>query len=300
MATGARPAMRGPPPLQTAADAAAARAHVRAVVARSGTSFFWAMRLLARPRREAMFAIYAFCREVDDVADGDDPPAMKLARLAEWRAELDRLYAGRPTSFPTLRALAAGPVAAYGLRREDFAAIIDGMEMDATGRMVAPSLAELELYCARVAGAVGLLSLCAFGARGPHAPAVADALGQALQLTNILRDLHEDAAAGRLYLPRELLAAHGIAARDPDAVLADPALPAACADLAALARRRFDEAAAAIARGARRPLRPAIVMMTVYRRLLERLADRGWSEPGAPVPLSKAEKVWIAVRHGLL
>ncbi len=293
-------AARPDPAAPAAGGDAAARAHVRAVVACSGTSFFWAMRLLPRPRREAMFAIYAFCREVDDIADGDDPPAAKLARLAEWRAELDRLLAARPTTFPTARAL-AGPTAAFGLRQEDCAAIVDGMEMDAAGPIVAPPAAELALYCDRVAGAVGRLSLRAFGSHDPGSPAVAHTVGQALQLTNILRAVGEDARAGRLDLPRELLAAHGIPADGPASVLAHPALPAACADLASLARRRFDEAAAAIGRCERRPLRPAIVMMAVYRRLLDRLTRRGWSDPAAPPPsLSRAEKVWIALRHGLL
>ena len=194
------------------APAAAARAHVREVTERSGTSFFWAMRLLEPARRDAMFAIYAFCREVDDIADEGGTAEAKRQGLAEWRREIDRLYAGAPTR-PTTRALLR-PVAAYGLLREDFLAVIDGMEMDALRDIRAPSLAELELYCARVAGAVGLLSVRAFGDRSETARKLALAEGKALQLTNILRDLAEDAGRGRLYLPRELLEKHGIAASD--------------------------------------------------------------------------------------
>ena len=280
------------------APTAAARAHVRAVTERSGTSFFWAMRLLEPARRDAMFAIYAFCREVDDIADEGGTAEAKRQGLAEWRREIDRLYAGAPTR-PTTRALLR-PVAEYGLLREDFLAVIDGMEMDALGDIRAPSLAELELYCARVAGAVGLLSVRAFGDPSETARKLALAEGKALQLTNILRDLAEDAGRGRLYLPRELLERHGIAARDPAAVLAHPSLSKACEDLAAIARASYDEARAWLAQLDRRTMRPAIIMLEIYSRSLAALVARGWRELERPVGPSKLTKLWIALRYGLL
>src|SRR6185437_2553023 len=123
----------------------------------------------------------------------------------------------------------------YNLRREDFHAVIDGMEMDAAEDIRAPDMATLDLYCARVAAAVGHLSVHVFGDPSPDAHAVADSLGRALQLTNILRDLDEDAQRGRLYLPREILDRHGIATTDPPAVLRHPALPAVCREVAARA-----------------------------------------------------------------
>ena len=277
---------------------AAARAHVREVTERSGTSFFWAMRLLEPARRDAMFAIYAFCREVDDIADEGGTAEAKGLALAEWRREIDRLYAGAPTR-PTSEALLR-PVAEYGLLREDFLAVIDGMEMDAFRDIQAPSLADLELYCARVAGAVGLLSVRAFGDRSETARKLALAEGKALQLTNILRDLVEDAARGRLYLPRELLEKHGIGASDPNAVLAHPNLGGACDDLAAIARASYAEAAAWLARLDRRQMRPAVIMLEVYRRKLAGLSARGWRELEGPVGPSKLAKLWIALRHGIL
>ena len=276
---------------------AEARAHVQAVVGRSGTSFFWAMRLLPEARRNAMFAVYAFCREVDDIADEPAPMAEKRRGLAGWREEIGRLYAGTPR-YPTGVALLR-PVRDYGLRREDFLALIDGMEMDAV-EIRAPSIAALELYCDRVACAVGRLSVRAFGETAEARDEVAFALGQALQLTNILRDMDEDAERGRLYLPSEHLRAAGIESDEPEAVLAHPGLVSACEALAALAGRRFAEARAALARCDRRAMRPAIVMMHVYRRILEQLMARGWAAPRAEVGLGKAEKLWIALRHGLL
>ena len=178
--------------------------------------------------------------------------------------------------------------------------MIDGMEMDAGEQMRAPPLAALERYCRCVAGAVGLLSVRVFGALGPGPEQGALALGEALQLTNILRDLTEDAARGRLYLPRELLEQQGIVTRDPERVLEDPALPAVCTALAERARRRFEDADRRFAGSDRRRMRPALVMMQVYRRTLERLVARGWQRLDQPVRLAKPERLWLALRYGLL
>lgn len=280
------------------AELDAARAHVREVVARSGTSFFWGMRVLPRPRREAMFAIYAFCREVDDIADGTLSTSAKLEELGAWRDEVEALYAGRP-SFLTTLALQE-PVARFDLPESEFHAMIDGMEMDALERMRAPGLQELERYCRCVAGAVGMLSVRVFGARGPRADDGAVALGEALQLTNILRDLTEDAARGRLYLPRELLEANGIATSDPAAVLADPALPAVCDALAERAEARFAEAERWLAMNRKSEVRPALIMMHIYRPTLARLRARGWRDLDRSVRPGRVTRLWIAFRHGLL
>ena len=274
-----------------------ARDHVRAVVEASATSFLMGMRVLPASRREAMFAIYAFCREVDDVADDEGPESEKLTRLAEWRAEVERLYAGDPR-WPTTRALAE-IIPAYQLPKAEFLALIDGMEMDVNGAMCAPTWQELLAYCRRVAGAVGMLSVRVFGAREPEADELAVTLGEALQLTNILRDLPEDAQRGRLYLPRELMAQHGIDHGDIAAVLRHPALPAVAAELAATARGRFDRSRELLALCDRRRLKPAVLMMEVYDRILKRLEARGWERIDEPVRVPRIEKLWIALRHGL-
>src|SRR5437588_203428 len=192
------------------------------------------------------------------------------------------------------------PVIRFRLRREDFHAVIDGMEMDAAADIRAPGLATLDLYCARVASAVGHLSVHIFGDSGPEAHVVADALGRALQLTNILRDLDEDARRGRLYLPREILDRHGIRSTEPTEVLRHPALPAACRDLATIAEGHFAEAARAMARCSRRAMRPAAVMGAFYRATLDALLRSGWRDPSERVRLSKAQKLWLVLRHGLL
>lgn len=274
---------------------AEAEAHVRAVVRAAKTSFFLPMRLLPPERRQAMYAVYAFCREIDDIAD--EPAALpdKRRRLAAWREEIEALYGGR-ASLPTGRALLP-VIGRYGLRKADFLALIDGMEMDAGEAIRAPSLAELELYCSRVAVAVGRLSVRVFGSREAAADDVAYHLGQALQLTNILRDLAEDAARGRLYLPRELLHEHGINTSEPAAVLAHPALPAVCEDVAALARSHFAKADAALDACERHSLRPVFAIRALYRRLLDKLQARGWRRLDRRVGLSLMEKLALVVRH---
>ena len=279
-------------------DAASAAQHAKDVVERSGTSFAHGMRILSAPRREAMYAIYAFCREIDDIADGDASAEEKFAALAEWRAEIDRLFDGAPTR-PTAVALLE-PVRRYNLPKAEFLLLIEGMEMDAAGPIRAPSMDDLVRYCRRVAGAVGMLSMPAFGApQGETSDRFALALGEALQLTNILRDVAEDAGIGRLYLPKELLSAHGIASTDPAEVAAHPATPAACQELGARARRRFAEARAALRVLDWRVLRPALLMMGVYESYLARLEAAGF-DPKMPIKISKLEKLWIALRYGLV
>ena len=188
----------------------------------------------------------------------------------------------------------------YELRKEDFLAILAGMEMDARGDIRAPDLATLDLYCARVASAVGHLSVHIFGDPSAAAHAVAESLGRALQLTNILRDLAEDAARQRLYLPREILDRYGIQAAEPAAVLGHPVLPAACRDVAAIAEGHFREAARAMEHCSRRAMRPAAVMAALYRATLSALQHSGWRNPRQRVSVSTSLKLWLVLRHGLL
>ena len=182
----------------------------------SGSSFYTAMRILPRERREALFEIYAFCRAVDDVADERGRRDARLAELARWRADVEALYAGAPP--PRLRGLAV-PVRRYDLQKPDMLAIIDGMQMDVVADIRAPDANTLDLYCDRVASAVGRLCVRAFGIETAAGITLSHHLGRALQLTNILRDLDEDAGMGRLYLPREALDAAGIMTSDPTVAL---------------------------------------------------------------------------------
>lgn len=273
-----------------------ARAHAEETVKRSGTSFAAGMRILGKARREAMHAIYAFSREVDDIADDEGMPVVeKRLALAAWRAEIDRLYDGAPTT-PTGVALLE-PVRRFDLPKQEFLMLIEGMEMDAEGPIVAPDFSRLYAYTRRVAGAVGLLSMPVFGApRNEAADKFALALADALQLTNILRDVGEDASIDRLYLPRELLEKHG-APVTPENIVGAPGLARVAEDLAAIAKLRFADARAALHDLDWRVLRPALLMMGVYEAYLKKLEARGWDRIGEPISISKIEKAVIAGRY---
>ncbi|MGE0652296.1 MAG: presqualene diphosphate synthase HpnD [Alphaproteobacteria bacterium] len=273
-----------------------ARDAVRAIATGAGSSFHWALRLLPRNRREGMYAVYAFCRTVDDIADGPDPVDRKLAALAEWREEIRRLYAGAPRHV-VARALVE-PVRRFALHESDFLALIDGMVMDASGRMCAPPLLDLELYCRRGAGAVGMLSASIFGVRRPEGRSLALSLGQALQFVNFLRDFVEDADQGRLYVPRELLEQAGIETRDSRAFLRHPKLPMVAEAMAAMAEERFRAARRVLQAVPPSAARPAWIMLETYRYLLSRLRRRGFApaDLDRPVRLGRLRLLGIAVK----
>jgi squalene synthase HpnD len=263
----------------------------------SGSSFYAAMRILPREQREAMFQIYSFCRQVDDIADSDRPRPERLAALQQWRDDIDALYQGRP---PARLWDNVASVRRFDLQREDFLAIVDGMEMDVPQDIRAPDLATLDLYCDRVASAVGRLSVRVFGLPREDGILLAHHLGRALQLTNILRDIDEDAGIGRLYLPREALLHAGITSSDPLKVISDPALPKVCGPLVERARAHFAKADEVMSRNPRRVVRAPRIMSKYYRAILELLVARGFARPRAPVRLSKMARIAIIVRHAFI
>jgi presqualene diphosphate synthase len=230
------------------------------------------------------------------VADGCEDRLARLTELERWRSDIDALFAGSPP--PRVRAL-ADPIRTFDLQRSDFMSIIDGMEMDARADIRAPDVATLDLYCDRVACAVGRLSVRVFGLQAEDGTSLASHLGRALQLTNILRDLDEDAGKGRLYLPREALLAAGIRETDPAVVLDDPSLGDACARVVDRASTYFADARALMSKYPLRIVRAPLLMAKVYRNLLERLDARGWAPPRRPVRAGRARLLWILLRHGV-
>ena len=261
------------------------------------SSFYSAMRLMPRAEREAMFAIYAFCRMVDDIADdGIGTRQERFAALAKWRRDLDTLYSGgRAVESAFLK----DAVARYGLRKEDFLAVIDGMEMDVVQDIVAPDLVILDLYCDRVASAVGRLSVKVFGMDEAPGFDLAHHLGRALQLTNILRDLDEDAAIGRLYLAREHLGTAGVTIGEPRSTLADPRIDAACRSCARLAHHHYEKADAILRARPRGRIRTPRLMGAVYAAILSAMESEGWSPPRKRVSLPKTQLAMIVLRSGL-
>lgn len=275
-----------------------AMADVRKRVKASGSSFAAGMSVLPIPRREAMFALYAFCREVDDIADDSPTPESREQGLKLWHERIRALFHEGKVEDTICTALLPA-ITRFDLVEADFQAIIDGMDMDSREVICAPPMAELDTYCDHVASAVGRASVRIFGDSSAEAMRVAFHLGRALQLTNILRDLHEDAQRGRLYLPCELLAKHGLASRNPTEILDDPRLPAVCRDLAQTVRHHFDEADTAMKASQWHAMRPARVMRDYYHAIFARLLKADWQNLSHRVSLPLWEKLTLALR-GLL
>jgi squalene synthase HpnD len=260
----------------------------------AGSSFYAAMRIMPAKQREAIFEIYSFCRAVDDIADEGGPRDTQLAQMRRWRADIDAIYAGSP---PSRVAGLARAVRDFGMKREDFFAVIDGMEMDVNDTIRAPDWEALDLYCDRVASAVGRLCVRIFGMDEQPGIDLARHLGRALQLTNILRDIDEDAAIGRLYLPREALREAGIETSDPAAVVVNPAVGAACGPVVARALRHFAQADAIMKKAPGKVVLAPRIMGAAYRLILTNLLRRGWAAPRAPVKTSRWRLLAIIARH---
>ena len=260
----------------------------------AGSSFYAGMRVLPKAEREAMYAIYGFCRAVDDIADDQHGKREgRGAALDGWRRDLDSLYAGGD---PGQAILVAEAVRRFDLDRADFEAVIDGMAMDVARDICWPTMDELDLYCDRVASAVGRLSVRVFGM--PREPGVelAHHLGRALQLTNILRDVDEDAEIGRVYLPAEALSDAGIALTTPREVAADPRIDQAVRPLVARAHAHYHAADAILsARPAGHLIAPRL-MEAVYSKLLKRMETTGWAPPRGRVKVSKPALLWTVAR----
>jgi len=261
--------------------------------AQSGSSFYYSFRLLPPERRRAITALYAYCREVDDVVDEVHDPGVARAKLAWWRAEIAAVYEGTP-QHPVAQALVP-VVRTYRLPREHFDAVVDGMAMDLAQQRYA-DFAELERYCHRVAGVVGLLSAEIFGYEEPSTARFARDLGVAFQLTNIVRDVGEDARRGRIYLPQEDLDRHGVTASAILRGREEPGFRALMAFEVARAREWYDRAMRELAPRDRRAQRASLAMAAIYRALLDEIERDGFRVLDRRIALTPLRKLWIAWR----
>jgi 15-cis-phytoene synthase len=261
--------------------------------AASGSSFYYSFLFLPPDRRRAITALYAFCREVDDVADETQDPQVAAAKLAWWRTEIANLFAGNP-QHPVTKALMPH-IGAYSLTHERLNDIIDGMEMDLTQTRYL-DWPGLERYCYRVAGAVGLLAAGIFGYRDARTLDYARELGTAFQLTNIIRDVGEDARKNRIYLPMSDLKQFGVPAADILQSRESPGFGRLMAFEAARAREHYEKAMQALPAGERKAQRPGLIMAAIYRTLLDEIERDGFHVLTRRTSLTPLRKFWIAWR----
>jgi phytoene synthase len=271
----------------------AAYDHCEAVTRRAHSNFYWGFRLLPHDRRRALSAVYAFCRAADDMADEPGAARDPRALLARWRDELDALYAGRPRH-PIAVAL-ADTVERFAIPRAHFDAVIAGVEMDLERDRYETWEGDLEGYCYRVASAVGLACIEIFGYRNASAREYAIELGKAFQLTNILRDVADDAQRGRIYLPRADLRRFGCREEDVLVGHCTPAFRAVVAFECARAGEHYGRARFLLAEEDRQTLAPAEAMRLIYEQLLRRILFRHYDVFGPKIRLTRPEKAGLAV-----
>ncbi|MBK6553177.1 MAG: presqualene diphosphate synthase HpnD [Rhodocyclaceae bacterium] len=270
--------------------------YCRRKAAASGSSFYYGFRFLDAPRRRAIMALYAFCREVDDAVDECSDAGVAAMKLAWWRSEVAAMYDGRPTH-PVTQALTA-VLPEVNLPAEQLQEIIDGMAMDLRLTRY-PDFRTLNLYCYRVASVVGLLAAEIFGYTDRRTQKYAHDLGLAFQLTNIIRDVGEDARRGRIYLPQDELARFGV--READ-ILASRPTPEFTALMAFQVRRAldaYDRALGELPAVDRKTQRPGLMMAAIYRALLDEIVEDGCRVLTHRISLPPARKLWLAAKAWL-
>ena len=270
--------------------------NIKQIVKKSGSSFFWSMRFLPLAKRNAMYTIYAFCRHLDDIVDGDSDMAEKVELIDAWREELNNIYDKKAPVTEIGRKIYKNCMR-FKLPKEELSRLIEAISMDIPNPVQAPSLEELYRYCRGVAGVPGSLSLRIFGCQDEELIAqLSDSLGTALQITNILRDVKEDAQINRLYIPREFLEKAGITARDPLTVVVDKNLAIAREELAQIAIANFNRAQVLIPKLDKKTARHVRMIERIYRRYFDIMQKRGWEIISPKPKLGKLSKFSIALR----
>lgn len=273
---------------------------IKKIVKKSGTSFFWSMRLLPKAKREAMYTLYAFCRHIDDIVDGDADIAEKQELIQAWREELDNIYDKKTPATEIGRRIYKNCMR-FKLPKEEFIRLIDSISMDVPNPVQAPLLKEFFSYCRGVAGVPGSLSLRIFGCRDEKViEELATSLGTALQITNVLRDVKDDAMSDRLYIPKEFLQKAEISATDPRLVVTDKNLAIAREELAKIALNDFKKSYELIKLLDKKTARPVKIIANIYKRYFDIMQARGWEVISPKPSISKIGKLALAVKSLLV
>ncbi len=270
--------------------------HCAAIARSEARNFYYGFVLLPPRRRRGIYAAYAFSRRADDAVDGGETTDRRLAAVAGLRGELDACVAGTPPADDPVLVALADTIRRFAIPRGHFDALIDGVEMDLSVSRYA-DWAALEQYCARVAGAVGLVSLHVFGFRDPAAPRYAEQLGIGLQIVNIMRDVAEDAERGRIYLPADEMAAHGVTEDDILAGRATPQFRALMADQGTRARALIDSGENLLPLLDRRARMCVSMLSGIYREVLAGIEARDHDVLAGRVSLTTGRKLWLMARR---
>ncbi len=270
--------------------------NIKRIVKKSGTSFFWSMRFLPFGKRNAMYTIYAFCRHIDDIVDGDKEVSEKLELIEAWKQEINNIYDKKIPATEIGRKIYKNCMR-FKLPKEEFVRLINSISMDLPTPLRAPSMEQFNEYCRGVAGVPGNLSLRIFGVKDEALiEKLSTTLGNALQITNILRDVKEDAQAGRLYIPKEMLEKAGITTTDPLSVVVHPNLAKAREELAKIAAEDYTVSYQLLKNLDKKITRPVLMMANIYKHYFDIMQNRGWEIISPKPQISKFKKLSLALK----
>ena len=269
---------------------------IKKIVKKSGSSFFWGMHILPTKERRAIYTLYAFCRHIDDIVDGPEPLSHKMELLDAWRREIDNIYDKKVPESDVGRNIYKNCMR-FNLPKQEIVSLLDSISMDLPNPLRAPSLPEFERYCRGVACAPGSLSLRILGCRDEILiKELSNSLGMAMQITNILRDVREDAVAGRLYIPREFLQKADIVATDPMTVIVDKNLAVAREELAKMAEKNYADAFAAIKKLDKKIARNIRAIAYIYKRYFDIMQNRGWEVISPKPQIGRLSKIFLILK----
>lgn len=269
---------------------------INKIVKKSESSFFWGMHILPTKERRAIYTLYAFCRHIDDIVDGNKPISQKMELLNAWRQEIDNIYDKKVPASDIGRNIYKNCMR-FSIPKQDLVSLIDSISMDVPNPVLAPDLTAFNQYCRGVACAPGSISLRILGCKDETLVSELSAsLGTAMQITNILRDVREDAEAGRIYIPYEFLQKAGITATDPKSVVTDKNLALAREELAKIAAKEYDKAFNLIKKLDKKISRNINAMAYIYKKYFETMQNRGWEIISPKPSINKALKLFLVLK----
>ncbi len=268
--------------------------NIKNIIKYPKSSFYWGMRILGKEKRDAMFAIYAFCKKADSIADSHKLKKKKIKQINNLKKEINDVFNNNLNN--NFSKALKHYINIYKLEKKHFLDIINGVEMDINNIMICPNIKTFNLYCYRVAGAVGLISLKIFGQYNKKTKNFGLYLAKALQITNILRDIKQDKDMGRMYIPKEILNSVGIKNKEIIFILKNKNFHKACVKLAKLADVNFEQADKQLKFCPNKKLKSAILMMDTYKLLLKKLKKRGWEDFEKKINLTKIEKFYLFIK----